>query len=281
MNLTKKLAIFALVSIFAMGMAGCGSDNNTNASANNGQPVKKVLIGVRQDLVPTSYIDEKGTLSGYDIEMAKKIDELLPEYEFEYEPVSQEALLTGLQSGKYKAAIAGFYDSPARREKYLFPKENIGGNLIGLTVRAEDANTLKNLEDIHDLGKKITPIASTSGQYGIVVKYNESHPDKQVQLTPSDWNDEATKYKYLDSKEYDAIVASKNIYDAYTKKTGTGDKYVFNPFTAIKTWSLFNKNEQDFANAYDKALKQLKDSGEASKISEKYFGEDVFKYIDK
>lgn len=280
-NLTKRTLSIIFAGLLVLGAAGCGGGDAKTEKKNAAAPAKKVLIGVRQDLVPTSYINEKGELTGYDIEIAKRIDELLPEYEFEYEAVSQAALLTGLQSGKYKAAIAGFYENKERREKYLFPKENIGGNLIGITVRAEDAKELKSLEDVHDKGKKITPIATTSGMYGVTVRYNQEHPDKKVEITPSDWNDEATKYKYLDSKEYDAIVASLNLYNGYVDKTKTRDKYIFNPFTAIKTWSMFNKNEQALADAYDKALQQVKKEGFASKASVKWFGEDVFKYIDK
>ena len=45
------------------------------------------------------------------------------------------------------------------------------------------------------------------------------------------------------------------------------------------TW-VCKKNEK-FAEAYSKAIKELEKDGTLAKLSEKYFGEDVFSYVDK
>lgn len=288
MKKNKILGLIALSAIVAFGTAGCGKSSSTSSKAVNtstssvasAEHPQKVLIGIRQDLFPTSYIDEKGNPSGYDIEIAKKIDELLPQYEFEYEAVSQEALLTGLETGKYSAAVAGFYSNDDRRKKYLFPQECIGGNIIGLLVRNEDSS-IKTLENLHDSGKTLAPIATTSGMYGIIVEYNKEHPDKQIKLVDSDWTDVATEYQWISDGRYDSVLSSKNVNDETIKKLGLQDKLTFNSFTAIKTWSLFNPKETELAAAYDKALKELKEDGFVSQTSTKYFGEDIMPYIEK
>lgn len=217
--------------------------------------------------------------AGYDIDVIKKIDELLPEYEFEYEAVSQEALLTGLDTGKYKAAVAGFYSNDDRRAKYLFPEECIGGNIIGLAVRKSDEADIKTLEDVATNKKSVVPIAPTSGMYGIVVEYNNEHPDNQVDLVDAEWTNAADEYKWVADGRYDVAVASKNVVDDTLPKIGLEDQIQFNSFTAIKTWSLFNPKETELAAAYDKALKQLKDDGFISEKSKEYFGEDILPYI--
>jgi L-cystine transport system substrate-binding protein len=53
------------------------------------------------------------------------------------------------------------------------------------------------------------------------------------------------------------------------------------PYRAIPTYPLFNKNDQALADAYDEAVEQLRKDGVISELSQKYFGEDIFKYIDK
>lgn len=271
----KNVTVFILALVVAIGAMGCSSQ--TKESANN-KGTKKILIGIRQDLVPTSYVDKKGQPAGYDIEIAKKIDELLPEYEFEYEPVSQEALLTGLDTGKYAAAVAGFYSNKDRAAKFLFPKEPIGGNVIGLAVRKEDSN-ITNLEKLYDSGKSLEPIAPTSGMYGVVTDYNKANPKKALKIPTSDWTNAADQLKWIADGKYDADVTSRNVYNDTISKIGLQNKLVFIPFTAIKTWTLFNKNQTEFAAAYDKALKKLKQDGTVSKLSKKYFGEDVLPYI--
>lgn len=273
-----KFCLVGFLATAALFTAGCG-DTAESSSASADHP-RKIRVGIRQDLFPTSYIDESGKPTGYDVEVAKKIDELLPQYEFEYEAVSQEALLTGLESGTYQIAVAGFYDSKERREKYLFPKEYIGGDLVGLTVRKSDAS-IKTLEDVFDQHKKINPIPTTSGMYGIVERYNQSHPEKKVNLVGTDWTDLSSNLKWVIDGRYDALVSAKGSVDKSVKKLGYGDQLVFNPFTAIKTYSLFNKKESQLADAYDTILKQLKTDGTASALSQKFFGEDVLPYIGK
>ena len=46
---------------------------------------------------------------------------------------------------------------------------------------------------------------------------------------------------------------------------------------------FFNEQMKDpeFAKAYEKAIKELEKDGTLAKLSEKYFGEDVFSYVDK
>ena len=288
----KKLTSVILAAFLALGATACSGGSSSSASssasssstsasadASSNGDVKKVLIGIRQDLYPTSYINEQGEPSGYDIDVIKKIDELLPEYEFEYEAVSQEALLTGLDTGKYKAAVAGFYSNDDRRAKYLFPEECIGGNIIGLAVRKSDEADIKTLEDVAKNNKSVVPIAPTSGMYGIVIQYNAEHPDNQVNLVDAEWTNAADEYKWVAEGRYDVAVASKNVVDDTLTKIGLENDIQFNSFTAIKTWSLFNPEETELAAAYDKALKELKDDGFISEKSEEYFGEDILPYI--
>jgi L-cystine transport system substrate-binding protein len=44
---------------------------------------------------------------------------------------------------------------------------------------------------------------------------------------------------------------------------------------------LIHKNDTNkaFAKEYDKAIKELQKDGTIAKLSEKYFGEDVFSYV--
>lgn len=281
----KRVLAFTLTAAALLGAAGCGGSSKTAAQSGTAESAsadspRQVLIGIRQDLFPTSYIDEKGEPQGYDIDIIKKIDEKLPQYEFTYEAVSQEALLTGLESGKYAAAVAGFYTSDERQEKYLFPQEPIGGNLIGLLVKTSDADQLKDLASLAKSGKTLEPIASTSGMYGIVVEYNKENPDNQVDLQTSDWTDASEQFKYLEEGRYDAVVTSQNVYDQIKDELGYDD-LTLNIFTAIKTWSMFNKSETQLAADYDKALKELKDEGYITEESKKYFGQDILPYIEE
>ena len=91
-----KLALVGLTAILAFGATACGSSTangtsstkassataesaagssdaaDTSADSTSSGEVQKVLIGIRQDLYPTSYINEQGEPAGYDIELVEK-----------------------------------------------------------------------------------------------------------------------------------------------------------------------------------------------------------------
>ena len=41
------------------------------------------------------------------------------------------------------------------------------------------------------------------------------------------------------------------------------------------------KRDEKFTKEYEKAIKELKEDGTLAKLSQKYFKEDVFSYVDK
>ena len=49
---------------------------------------------------------------------------------------------------------------------------------------------------------------------------------------------------------------------------------------SLKTWPLFNKKEQEFADAYDQAVKQLKEEKKTSELSTEFYGRDLFEVLD-
>lgn len=48
----------------------------------------------------------------------------------------------------------------------------------------------------------------------------------------------------------------------------------------IKTWPLFNKEQQEFADAYDKAMAEIKQTDELNKLMEKHYGRDLFEVLE-
>ncbi|CAM5509626.1 Amino acid ABC transporter substrate-binding protein OS=Lysinibacillus sphaericus OX=1421 GN=tcyJ PE=4 SV=1 [Lysinibacillus sphaericus] len=58
------------------------------------------------------------------------------------------------------------------------------------------------------------------------------------------------------------------------------DEVVYNEFAVIKTWPLFNKKEQEFADAYDKAIAQIKEQKKTSELSKEFYGRDLFEVLE-
>ncbi|MCR4948832.1 MAG: transporter substrate-binding domain-containing protein, partial [Treponema sp.] len=131
---------------------------------------------------------------------------------------------------------------------------------------------------------KLIPISPQSAQFSVIQDFNEKHPANQIKLVPSDVFDIADSYLWVLEGRYDAYFVLKLSFEKNVlKETGPyhqfADKLAYVPYKGIPTWPLFNKKESELASAYDKAVQTLKENGTISKLSLKYFGEDVFNFV--
>ncbi|WP_353049458.1 transporter substrate-binding domain-containing protein [Paenibacillus sp. ISL-20] len=214
------------------------------------------------------------------------MDELLPEYEFEFIPTTDDDLLIGVERGKYHVGLKNVFFTEARAEKYLYPKEYLGASMSGLIIRKEDEGNVHDLSDIAKLNKKLLPIAPQDAQYAIVQTYNKANPDKQITIEASESFSVQDGILLVAEEKYDAWLVIKPVYDSLiVAEDGAyhnlADQLAWTTFTATKTWPLFNKNQQELADAYDTVIKQLKADGKTKELLMKFVGEDTFSLLSE
>ncbi len=95
----KALALALTATTLAVSLIGC---SNSKEAGN----VKKIIIGSGNSYNPYCYIDENGKAVGYEYDVLAAIDELLPQYEFEYKSLSFDQILLSLESGKIDGATS-------------------------------------------------------------------------------------------------------------------------------------------------------------------------------
>lgn len=246
--------------------------------------VRKIQIAFAQAGVPFSYVDEDGNYTGYDIEVLRKADELIPEYEFEFVPSESGEARTGALEGKYQIAITNSFWTQERADNYILPEQFLGASITALIVRKEDAD-VTTFEQVSDKGYKLAPIQAGDGMLYVVQEYNDNHPDQQVEITIVDKTDSATNYSYLAEGRYDAYIG---VYSSYEKTLANEDGELHeaysdiltaSPYIAVKTYTLINKQETDLAEKLEAALKTLYEDGTYAEISTQFYGEDVFAYL--
>lgn len=271
----------ALVTI----LAGCGSGTSTSneADANSGSTsgVRKVKVAYDQASKPMSWLDEKGNPTGYDVEVMKLVDELLPAYEFEYIGTSSDDLLVGIEQGKYQVGVKNAFWTEERTEKFIFPKEFLGLSSAGLVLKKENSK-IKNLKDFASAGFSLAPIAANNAQYTIVDEYNQANPDNKVKLKAGDAFT-VDVIQWVNEGRVDGGIAIEGAFKKQVADDGPYhnlvDDLVYNEFAVIKTWPLFNKKEQKFADAYDEAIKKIKDEKKTNELSKKFYGRDLFEVL--
>lgn len=179
-----KMALLAGAAGAVLAAAGCGGDQAASSAAKSGKKV--VNVAHTAYYFPYDFVDDNNKSDGLEVAVMKEVEKKLPQYEFQYVPTSDDDLLIGVESGKYDIGTKGIWKTPAREKKYIFPKNNIGTSVIGVTIRSEDANTIKNLDDFAKAGKKLVPIAPQNAQYQVVTDYNAAHPDHPIALEASE-----------------------------------------------------------------------------------------------
>ncbi len=296
-----EITALGLAAIVSLGITACGaaSASGTNAaqepSAEPASGGAQVSDTAPKDGVRTlyyaftttganSYIDEEGNPDGYEFAAVKAVFDLLPQYELEFVPTSDEDLLIGLESGKYDIGTKGAWWTAAREENFIFPEHYIGTSMIGITFRTEDADQVTDLESFARFSGNLVPISPQNAQYNIIQHYNETHPDTQVQLTELDNFGSNDAYQWVLEGRYDAYVDIRSMYDArVAAEDGEYHQYAdqlsYVPYEAIPTWAFFNKNNQEVADAFDEAWEQLYEQGVFEELAQKYFGYSLFDYV--
>ncbi|RUL53136.1 MULTISPECIES: transporter substrate-binding domain-containing protein [Lysinibacillus] len=286
----NKLLKFAAVSLASVTiLAACGGNEEDKAVETSGTTdtqsgeVKKVKVAYAIGWKPISYQDENGEAAGYDLDALRLVDEALEDYEFEYIGTTDDDLLIGVEQGKYDIGVKNVFYTEERAQKYVYPKEFLGLSSTGLLLKKEKAD-IKNLVDFATAGLELAPIAANNAQYTVIAEHNEANPDNPVKLVAGD-EFAVDAVQWVNEGRADGAVALEPVFnlqviDEKGPYHNLIDEVVYNEFTVIKTWPLFNKEQQDLANAYDEVMTEIKKSDELNQLMIKHYGKDLFEVLE-
>ncbi|MBR1721487.1 MAG: transporter substrate-binding domain-containing protein, partial [Treponema sp.] len=136
-NLGKTVLALAL-ALLAFGLLSCKKEKTE---------VQTVIVGTGSDMQLYCYLDEKGELAGYEIDVMKAIDELLPQYKFEFQTFDFKNILLALSAGKVDIGAHAYESNPERRKNYLFTEYGYNDFSKYIVVLKEntDVHSLKDL----------------------------------------------------------------------------------------------------------------------------------------
>lgn len=283
MRALKRLVLVSLSLLIAGILFGCGGKEDEKANASD-EKTRKVKVAYVQSSKPVTYTDENGEASGYDVEVLKEAEKYMPGYEFEFVGTSDDDLLLGVEQGKFQIGVKNAFYTEERTKKFIYPKEFIGLSSTGLVLKKENEE-IDSLEKFAEKGFSLAPIAANNAQYTVVDDYNQKNPGNEVKLKAGDtfsvdviqWvNEGRADGGIIIEASYD-----RQINDEEAPYANLKDKVVYNEFAVIKTWPLFNKDEQALADAFDKAMEQVKEKGIRSELSKEIYGKDLFELLDE
>ena len=272
MKNTKGILVLILTLVMALSLFGCagGGDSDKDqkeAPATVGllqeiQEKGTLTIGIEGTYPPYTYHDESSDeLAGYDVEIAQAIAEKLG-VEAEFVETKWDSIIAGLDAERYDVIINQVGITAERQEKYDFSQPYTYTK--GVLIVAEDNNEISSFEDL--AGKKSAQTvtsnwAATAESYGATIEGTDGF-SQSIELVlagraDATLNDDVTFYDYKKAKP-----------DAKVKFVATSDE-------VNVSGVMIRKGNEEFVNAIDTALDELRAEGKLKEISEKYFGVDV------
>lgn len=255
----KKYGIFAVLLVFIVALAGCGS--SSTPATKKEEPQKVLRVGTEPSFPPFEFVDEKtNAYIGFDIDLINAVGKEIG-YKVEVQNLGFDALIPALEAGNIDVAASGVTITEERAQKVAFTRSYYDAGLTIVVLKTND--TIKDFADLE--GKRIAVQIGTTGQM-------------EAERTPG-----ATVRKYdavnevfleLKNGSVDAVINDRPVNEYFLKSSGANEyaKSVGQPKDAESYGFAVAKKNTELVSLIDKALDLLKKNGEYDRIYDKWFG---------
>ncbi len=271
----KKMSVITAVIVVAAILATGCADDSAEAGASGENTPKTVTVALCNNVAPYTYTDASGNMAGYDYEVLKKIDEIVPEYEFDYQIVDYDAEAIGVQTGKYALGTGAHFVTAAREEQFLISDSF---NYFSVALAVESDSGITSMEDM--TGKELVPVPDQDGLRTVFNDYMKEHPDADITCeSGSSIISVADGLKGVSTGRWDGMIDAPDMFATVLDKEDLNIT-VLEPFTTVGTHFLINESQSDLHEKINAALKTLVDDGTLPALTEEILGEDTFALYD-
>ncbi|PWC16797.1 transporter substrate-binding domain-containing protein [Brenneria corticis] len=241
------------------------------------EEVKTVLVGTQGENPGLSYIDEKGKVTGFEVEVLNEIDKRIPDVKFEYKTMDFASLFVSLAGRKVQIINSNIWRSPEREKQFLYTHEVFYETPFKLVV-PENNTDIQGVDDLN--GKKVAVLGT-----GVQAKILEGIINKKVldvAVFPSKSNTEMVGL--LNAKRVDALFLPEHQVSLFNKYRNQRLKTVGEGFLPENVRPgdpgahlLLQKSDTELRDKLDKAIIEIKSDGTLEKLSYEWFGADFTK----
>ena len=270
-KLIKSFAAIGIVITIGISVIGCGSTSNKiNSGTSSESTLNKdeLVIGLDDTFVPMGFKDESGELVGFDVDLAKAVGEKLNK-KIKFQAIDWSMKETELNGGNIDLIWNGYSINDERKEKVEFSKPYLDNTQIIVTLADSTINTKADLA-----GKKVgaqnqsTAVDAVEADGDIMSTFDGGN------LVTFEDNNQALMD--LEAGRLDAIVVDEILARYYIKARGEEKYKILNENFGDEQYAVgIRKGDTEFVEAFNKALEEVIDDGQASEISKKWFDEDI------
>ena len=275
----KILTAVAVGAIAAGIFAGCGEEKKPAAAA-DGKVAVKTLVSSTEP--PLAWADEKGEMHGYEYDVLKEVSARLKNYTLAIEAVPPETQDIMMESGEAKVAVGGYFRNAQREQNFNVPKNPIGASSLMVYVKAGTEKQYKNLEEAVKANLRVVPFTSNGGAFRIITDWNQKHGNIMKEIEVQTGMSQSERLRAIKAGQYDILVVPNNLgIEDLAKKEGLEVATLAEPVQVNETVVLVNKKETKLADEINAALGEMRKDGTLAKISEKWYGSDLMKLLEK
>lgn len=259
----KGLA-FVLAGTMLLGMVGCGSANN-NADSSDSSDVKTVSAGkftwaTNAEFEPYEYRDGDKVV-GIDAELADAIAEKLG-LQAEVEDMAFDSIIPAVTSGKADVGLAGMTASEDRKVSVDFSDTYVEAGQVIIVKKGSDIKDASGLA-----GKTVGVQLGTTGDLYV------SDPKNVENVTVQQFPKGADAVEALKTDKIDAVVIDNQPAKKFVENN-SDIEILATPLTQESYAIAVAKDNKQLLDAVNKALAELKESGELDSILNKYLAND-------
>ena len=254
----KKLLVFLMMVVMACSMlvAGCGGSKEEKKA----EPAKVLRVGTEPAFAPFEFPKEGSKeLTGFDIELIQAIGKQMGS-KVEISGMGFDALIPALNAGNIDAAIAGMTITEERKKAVSFSDPYYTSGLIVMVKK--DNTAVKSVKDLE--GKRIAVQIGTTGEM-------KARTVKNAKVTTFNTQDEAALE--LKNGGVDAVIGDLPVMEYYLAKGGSQFAMTVGEKMEAEQYGIAFKKDSKLTAEVNKAMAELKKSGEFDKIYKKWFGE--------
>ncbi|MFC7440911.1 transporter substrate-binding domain-containing protein [Laceyella putida] len=261
-NMRRMFVIFLAFALFSVMVAGCSVQKQEDLLSQ----IKErgtIRIGTEGTYKPFSFHDEKsGKLTGFDVEVAEELSKRMG-VKAQFVETPWEGMLTSLKTGKIDMVANQVGIKPDRQKIFDFSKPYTVS--FSQIVVHQDNQDIKSIKDVK--GKKAGQTPTSN--YGQMAK------DAGAELIAYD--DMMGAMKDVAAKRIDLSINDRLAVAEMLKTVDMPLKTI--DVAADRSESAFPvpKGNEALINEINKALDSMRKDGTLTKISQKWFGQDITK----
>lgn len=261
----KKVVVTSSLAVgMVAALAGCGGQAGSDKAAETKLP-DKIVIGLDDNFPPMGFRDDSGELVGFDIELAKEASKRM-NIPVEFKPIDWDSKEAALKSKQVDMLWNGLTITDERKKQIAFSKPYLNNSQI-LVVRADSP--------VNDRAGLAGKILGTQEGSSSIEALDKAADFKNSLQDVKKYGDFVNAFMDLEVGRIDGVLVDSVVGRYYMSKKPGSYKVIDDKMGAEEYGVGMRQEDKALQDKLNEVLKQMSEDGTMTKLSQKWFGEDI------